>query len=146
MNDTTQSPPGYFKVVAIIALIWNLIGVAAFAMFMVMLGNPEAMAQIPEAQRAIIEATPAWANAAYGTAVIAGALGSLMLLLRKNLAEILFIISLAGILVQDFHAFVVADGLDAYGGQGLIMPALVLAVAIYLLLLARKAKANGWSS
>ena len=93
-----------------------------------------------------MEATPGWATAAYGVAVFGGFLGSLLLVMRKNLAGIFLMISLAGILVQDFHAFVVADGLDAYGGQGLIMPAIVLAIAIYLVVLARKAKANGWTS
>ena len=146
MDDATQTPPGHFKVVAIIALIWNLIGVAAFARFMVMLGNPEAMSALPDEQRAMIESTPAWAHAAYGVAVIAGAIGSLLLVLRKNLAGPVLVVSLAGILVQQFHAFVVADGLANYGGQGLIMPIIVLAIGIYLVVLARQAKANGWSS
>jgi hypothetical protein len=55
---------------------------------------------ISESHRAIIEARPAWATGAFAIAVFGGALGCLLLLLKKSAAYYLFIASLLGVIVQ----------------------------------------------
>ena len=143
--NATQPAPGWFKVVAIVALLWNLLGVLAF-LAQNFLMTPEVLSAMPEEQAALITGMPLWANIAFATAVFGGALGSLMLLLKKNLAVTFFTLHLVGVLVQDFHSFVMTNALEVYGPTGLIMPALVIVIGVFLLMLSIKAKKQGWTA
>lgn len=134
--------PTSFWIVAGAALVWNLIGLTIY--YQHVTASPEALAtSLGEAQAAFLASTPAWATSAYAIAVNAGVLGSLLLLLRRAWAVPLFAISLAGVLVQDLHAFVLADALEVWGPGGLVLPAIVLVIAVALLAYSRKAKARG---
>jgi len=55
-------------------------------------------------------------------------------------------VSLAGIIVQNINSFFFANSWEVFGPEGAIMPVMVIAFAIYLITLAKKAKANGWTS
>ena len=136
--------PRWFTVVAALALVWNLLGVMAYIMQVTM--SPEALAALPQEQRQLYENTPTWATAAFAIAVNGGALGCVLLILRKNLAGIFLSLSLAGVLVQMFHAFFMTNSIEVLGPAGLVMPIMVLIIAIYLVFLAAKAKTNRWSS
>jgi len=135
-------PPGWFKVVAILAVLWNLLGCLAFAADLRL--SPEEVAKLPEAQQALYAARPAWAVAATGTAVIGGVLGSLGLLLRRKWALPVLVLSLLGILVQDFGLFVLADGATLAGPVAVVMQAFVLVIGVALVWLARRATVRGW--
>ena len=137
-----MSTPTWFKVVAVLALLWNLLGCLAF--FSDLRISPEDLAKLPEAQQALYAARPGWAVAATALAVFGGALGSIGLLLRKKWAFPVFVLSLIGILVQDFGLFVLADGASLAGPVAVVMQAVVLAVGIALILLSRKGIARGW--
>lgn len=141
---STNSAPKWFMIVAAILLIWNLLGVMAYLMQVTM--GPEALAALPEAERQLYENTPAWATAAFAVAVNGGALGCLLLLLKRNLAGIFLQLSLAGVLVQMFHSFFMSNAFEVFGPGGLIMPVMVLAVAIYLVTLAAMAKVKRWTN
>ena len=96
MSDSKQAPevvaiPGWFKVVAILALIWNLLGVMAFVGQM--LTTPEQIAELPLAEQNLYAATPIWATLAFAIAVVSGALGSLALLMKKAFCYQLFVLS-----------------------------------------------------
>jgi hypothetical protein len=138
MNTT----PGWFKVVAVVALLWNLLGCFAFATDLSM--SPENIARMSPSQQELYNARPGWALAATGLAVIAGALGSIGLLLRKKWAVPLFLLSLIGIIAQDFGLFVLAGGATRAGPVPLVLQTLVLLFAIWLLVLSRKGVARGW--
>ena len=97
-------------------------------------------------KRYTVTATPAWATSAFAIAVFGGLLGSLFLLLRKNFAIILFTISLAGLLVQSYYAYVMADAYGLFGNAAVIQSAVILLIAVFLLWAANKAKAAGWSN
>lgn len=145
MNEKTiKQAPRWFTVVAALALVWNLLGVMAYIMQVTM--SPEALAALPQEQQQLYENTPTWATAAFAIAVNGGALGCVLLLLRKNLAGIFLSLSLAGVLVQMFHAFFMTNSIEVLGPAGLVMPIMVLIIAIYLVFLAVKAKTNLWSS
>ncbi|MGQ4582242.1 hypothetical protein [Lysobacter sp. F60174L2] len=137
-----MNTPKWFKVVAVIALLWNLLGCLAFAMDLRM--TPEDVAALPEAQQALYAARPGWAVVATAVAVIGGALGCVGLLLGRKWAFVLLLLSLAGILAQDYGLFVLADGASLAGPMAVIMQAIVLAVGIGLVLLGRKGIARGW--
>jgi len=134
--------PRWFTIVAVVALLWNLLGCFAFASDLRV--TAEDVARMAPAQQALYHARPAWAVAATALAVFGGALGCIGLLMRRRLALPLFVLSLVGILVQDFGLFVLVDGIALAGPVALVLQGLVLAIAIGLIVLARTASARGW--
>lgn len=143
-EETTNKAPGWFMIVAILLLVWNLIGVMAYIMQVMM--SPEALAALPEAKRELYANTPAWATAAFAVAVNGGALGCLFLVLKKNLAGVFLQLSLAGVLVQMYHAFFMSKSFEVFGPGGMIMPVMVMLIAIYLVTLAARAKRLKWTN
>ena len=143
MNEQTNIKPAtWFMVVSGLALLWNLLGVGAYVDTMTM--SAERLAELSEAQRQLMESTPAWANGAFAVAVNFGALGCLALLLKKAWAVPLLMLSLAGVVVQFYNAFFLSNSFEVYGPGGMIMPVMVFAIAVYLVVLARSAKTKGW--
>jgi len=143
MNATALSArPKSFTIIAIAALLWNLIGTAMFYLQVSM--TPEQIAALPPPQRAVCEATPMWLYALFGIAVIAGALGSLALLLKKKWAVPMFLVSLIAVILQTVATFVVTPAWASFGAAGLVMPAIVLIIAFLLWSYSRKAAARGW--
>jgi surface polysaccharide O-acyltransferase-like enzyme len=138
-----RKAPVWFNVVAIVLLVWNLLGVMAYVAQVMM--TPEALALLPEAQRELYENVPVWATAAFAIAVNGGALGCLLLVLKRNLAGLFLKLSLAGVLVQMYHSFFMTKPFEVFGPGGMIMPVMVIVIAIYLVTLAAKAKAQKWT-
>jgi len=136
--------PSWFMIVAVALFVWNLMGVLAFAMQVTM--DPEALAVLPDEQRRLYENIPMWATAAFATAVFGGAFGSLLLMLKKNLAGLFLQLSLAGVLVQMFHSFFISKTFEVFGPGGIVMPIMVIVFAVYLVTLATKAKTNQWTN
>ena len=134
--------PAWFMPVAIVALLWNLLGCFAFASDLML--TPADVAKMSAEQQALYAARPAWAVAATAVAVIGGALGCIGLILRKRWALPLFVLSLVGVLAQDIGLFVLTDGAKLAGTVAVVLQGVVLLVAIGLVLLARKAIRNGW--
>ena len=145
MSETTQNKaPGWFMLVAVVLFGWNLMGVAAYIMQAMM--SPEALAALPDAQRQLYENTPAWATAAFAIAVHGGALGCLLLILKRNLAGLFLQLSLAAVLVQMIHSFFISNSFEVFGPGGMVMPIMVIIVAFSLVALAAKAKMLRWTS
>jgi hypothetical protein len=142
-SDNTSPAPRWFTIFSLLALIWNLLGVSAFVMQATM--SPEALAALPEAEQALYSNYPGWAMIAFGIGVIGGVLGSLLLILKKNLAGPVLWISLIGVLIQMGHSVFIAKFYEVLGATSLIMPVMVVVIAAYLVVLAAKAKKNGWT-
>ncbi len=134
--------PKWFKPVAVVALLWNLLGCAAFVFDLLL--TPEALAAMPAEQQELYAARPGWSVAATGVAVLGGALGCVGLLMRRKWALPVFVLSLAGIVAQDVALFVLVDGARLAGPVAVAMQAVVLAVGIALVLLGRRGIARGW--
>ena len=89
MTETMRiKSPTWFMVVAVVLFIWNLLGVMAYVMQVTM--SPEVMAALPEEQREMYENIPSWAMAAFAIAVHGGALGCLLLILKKKILQQFF--------------------------------------------------------
>lgn len=86
------------SVVALILLIWNLIGIMAFVMQFT--ADFSTLARTDPITARIFAQMPGWAWAAYGGAVAAGTVGAILLLLRKAAAVWLFLLSLIGMAAQ----------------------------------------------
>ena len=132
----------WFKVVAVVALLWNLLGCLAFVSDLSI--SAEDIAKLPDSQKALYAARPAWAVAATAIAVIGGALGCVSLLLGKRWAFTILLLSLIGVLIQDYGLFVVADAATLAGPVAVVIQTIVLLVGVGLVLLSRKGIARGW--
>lgn len=139
---TTTKPKAAYWVIAIIAFIWNIMGVMAYLQQAYM--TDEAKQLLPEAERALYDNVPVWATAAFALAVFGGLLGSLSLLLRKKIANLLFTVSLLGIIVQMSYNFLMSNSIDVYGPGGMIMPIMILVVGIFLFMYSKSAITKGW--
>ena len=131
MSDVLNGkPPMSYYVIATVFLLWNLIGLMFYYMQVTM--TPEVMAAnfSPQQINFMISA-PSWATAAYATAVNAGVIAALLLLFRKSLARPLFMLSFAAVLVQDFNAFILSDGVAVWGISGLYLPAVVVVMCVW---------------
>ena len=143
MNDeSTTTIPKMFYGISGAALVWNLLGVAAYVGQVTM--SPEALEALPEAQRALYENVPAWVTSAFAIAVNAGAVGCLLLLLRKALALPVLVLSLVAVLVQMYHNFFISNAMEVMGAAAVIGPAFVIIIGIYLVWFANDAKSKGW--
>ncbi len=129
-----------FWAIGAVALIWNVMGVLNFFVQM----NPDVVAAYRESERAIIEGRPVWATAAFAIAVFGGALGCLLLLLRKSPAYYLFIASLLGVIVTMIHTLGV--GIDFGLGEILGIILMPLVVAVFLIWYSKQAESKGWIS
>lgn len=135
-------PPKWFRIVAVLALVWNLLGCAAYLVDAMM--TPEDLAKLGPAQQELYSSRPSWAVGATAVAVWLGALGSLGLILRKRWATLLLVLSLLGVLVQDYWLFIASDAARVSGPAAVILQAIVLIVAIALVMLSLRAAKRGW--
>jgi hypothetical protein len=136
-----RSTPRWYLPVAIAALIWNLLGCAAYLSDVTL--KPEDLARMSAEQQALYASRPVWAVAGTAIAVWAGAAGCVGLILRKRWAVPLLMASLAGVIVQDV-ALAMASRVAHLGPAVLGLQGLVLVIALALVLLARRAAARGW--
>lgn len=140
MTMTTKvTPPMWFLAIAGLALIWNLMGVAAYLGQMTM-----DMSVLPDAQRGYYESIPPWATAAFAIAVFAGVAGSVGLLLKKHWAIPVLVMSLVGVVVQVTHSLLLGNGLEVFGTSALIFPLLTLAIGLALIGFAVMSRNRAW--
>jgi len=142
MNDETVGGVHWsFWAIGAVTLIWNVMGVINFFMQM----NADALASFPESHRAIVVGRPAWATGAFAIAVFGGALGCLLLLLRKPAAYYLFIASLLGVIVQLIHTLGIASSTINFSPFEISMIILMpLVVAAFLIWYSKWAESKGW--
>lgn len=144
MSKSTNKPSVGFWIIGVIALIWNLMGVFAYITQVNM--TDEVIAALPDAERALYENVPAWVTGAFAIAVFGGALGCVLLLFRKKLASLVFIISLVGIVAQMVYSFMLSKAAEVYGPGGMVMPVMVVLIGVFLVWHSKQATAKGWLS
>jgi len=134
--------PPWYKILMTVALVWNIIGVLAFIGQMMI--TPETLVQLPKAEQELYLNTPVWATFAFAVAVFGGTLGCIALLMQKAIANIALQASLVAVLLQMYHSFVISNAFDVFGPGGVVMPISVVALAVILVLFAKKATKQGW--
>ncbi|MFL6862050.1 MAG: hypothetical protein ACJ8DZ_03530 [Allosphingosinicella sp.] len=125
MDDAMKpAVPGWFWIVAAIALLWEGLGCYAYLM------------QIST----VDDATPMWVTASFAVAVWVGVVGALLLLMRQKMARSAFAVSLLAVIVQ------LAGMLFVMKPQGGQPPVIYAAVAIGAVLLwfSDMAAKRGW--
>lgn len=143
MNKAIQSSvPRWFKIVAIIAIVWNVLGLFAFLAQIMM--TEEMINQLPEADQTLHRETPMWVNIVFGISVIAGTAGSIGLLLRHAWSIPVLAISLLAVAAQLSYMFFMSNIFEVKGIAAAILPMCILAIAVLLLILSLQAKQKGW--
>lgn len=142
MNEKTVTAVHWsFWVIGAFALIWNVLGSLNYLGQM----NADLVASMPDTHRAIIEGRPIWATGGFALSVFGGALGGLLLLLRKSVAFYLFVASLLGTIVTMIHTINVAfSTIDFSSGEIVVMILLPLVVAAFLIWYSKRAESSGW--
>jgi hypothetical protein len=135
-------PPRWFLVVAVVALLWNVLGCIAIASDLSM--TPADVAKLPPGQQALHAARPAWAVSASVLAVLGGAIGSFGLALARRWANPVLLVSLIGIIGQDLALVLLARDASLVGPVAVVLQALVLAIGIGLVVLGRAGARRGW--
>jgi hypothetical protein len=128
--------------VGIVALLWNAMG--AFDYLMTQTKNADYMANFTPEQLEYFYAFPTWMVAAWALAVWGGVLGALLLLLRRRLAEPVFLVSFAAMVLTTLYSYVLSNGMEVFEGAGShAFSALIFAVALGLYLYARHLRKRG---
>lgn len=127
-----NKPHFTFWVAAAAGLLWNLAGCMNF----IMQTNPETVEQMPDVYQLVINGRPAWATAAFMVAVFGGAVGCILLLLRRSEAVLILLVSLLGVLGTAFFTVKVVGFVAS-----LAMSVLVAGALYWYAILARR---FGW--
>lgn len=139
---STGKLPTLYWIVAIVGLLFNLVGVADYTMSHAM---PDAVfANAPADLRAWVEAFPAWATALWALGVWGAFLGSIALLLRREWAVPAFGVSIIGLVGTTLYQFLSNPPASVTTPGAYAFSALIWAVTIGLFLYARSARAKGW--
>ncbi|MEM0516889.1 MULTISPECIES: hypothetical protein [Aequorivita] len=142
MNTTTK-PNTAFWIIAVLAILWNIMGVYFWASEYFLM-TEEMKAAMPPEQVELMNAAPSWNIVIYGIAVITGLLASVFLLMRKKIAVALFGISLLAVLIIQLYWTFAMDIVSVLGPQSLTMPLIVIALAVFEYFYSKGAARNGW--
>ena len=140
MNDTIDTPPGWLRIVAVIAVLWNLVGVYFYLVHAGVVQGPA----MSESDRALAETMPAWLTASFAIGVFAGTIGSLGLLLLKRWARPLLWLSLAALALLESWYLLVSGAPAALGPSSIPLPVAIVVIAALLAWLANRAVRKGW--
>jgi hypothetical protein len=138
---TGGSPPAWYWVAAVLALLFECIG-CFFYLAEVRL-TPEQIAMMPLDQAAMLSARPGWYYAAFGVAVWVGLAGAVGLLLRRAWAVPALLISLIAVIVQ-FSSVLIVPEMRNISSDALLGPIVVALICYGIYMLARLARRRGW--
>jgi hypothetical protein len=138
-HASASAAPGWFRAVALVAVLWNAFGVAMYLDSVGVFGDP--LEGLNAAERAFATSVPSWVTAAFATGTLAGLLGSIGLLLRRRWAGPVLVVSLAALLVLEGWIVFFSGALELFG---LAFPIGVVFGAMLLASLASGAARRGW--
>lgn len=127
-----------FWVIGTVALVWNAMGVVNIFMQM----NPDVLATYPESHRTIVANQTGWISASVMIAIFGGALGCVLLLLRKASAVWLFYASLTATIIVVAHTLSLPVELSA--SDIVLIIVMPVVVAVLLAWYSRWTVIRGW--
>jgi hypothetical protein len=136
-----DGPPAWFRIVALLAVVWNLFGVVMYLKSVGIFGDP--MAGLSEAEQAAAASIPGWITGAFAIGTFAGLAGSLGLTMRKRWAWPVLLVSLVALIVLEGWIVFLSGALEMFG---LAVPVSVTVIAVLLAWIAHHARQRGWLS
>ena len=145
MTTQNQKNPLWFSIVAVIAVIWNLIGVLQYLGDVSM--SDEAKALLDPELVTLMGSTPKFITALYAIAVWGGFVASVLLLLKKAKALLLFQISLIAVILNTVYYIFFTNGPEVVGEVAYYgLQSTVILIAVLLVYLSKKALSKNWIS
>ena len=131
MSDRySVKPPALFWVLAVLFVLWGLIGCSMYLVEMMM--SDEAYAETFGAELASVrDVYPVWGIAGYATAVWSGLLASILFILRKRISVSIFALSLCAAIIGFIPSFTNSALRDAAGPSFWVMPLIVVALGVF---------------
>ena len=136
--------PRWFKIISIIAILWNGMGLMKFIGFLFL--SPEVIAMYPPDQQYLYQNIAFLTTFSFGLATICGFLGSITLFQRKALSHFLLLASLIGLILQTYDSFFILKAQDVLGTSFVALQVMLIFVAIGLVILAKSSNKKGWLS
>jgi len=131
MTDTPVKAPWHVWLIGVFALLFNSIGVFDFVMSMVQGAEYQASAGMTPAQIAHYQEMPTWMTVVWAVGVFGAFLASILLLLRKQLALPVFVVSLAAFLVSLLYTYVLTGGGAVMGQQMAITSTVIAGLLVF---------------
>lgn len=142
-NSAQIKIPKWFWVLAVISLLWNIMGILSF--FVHTFITDEALAKLPDNERALYSEYTIWTTIIFAIATFGGLIGSLGLILKRKWAKIFFIISFLAIVPQMIHNVFFTKSIDVYGlAQATTMPVLVVLFGAFLIWFSNYSIKKNW--
>lgn len=142
MSLDKAKPGALFWILAIVFVIWSLIGCSMYLTEMMMSDKAYATAFGPELA-AVRDVYPTWGLSAYAIAVWSGLLAAIFFLLRKQLSVTIFTVSLIAAIIGFIPTFTNSVLRDAAGSSFWVMPLIVVLIGIIEILYSRKQASAG---
>ena len=141
MDDQYSPRPiaGWFMPAAVGSLLFMGLGCVAYLSHV--LADPNSL---PIDQRAAYLAEPAWVTGAYAVAVWAGLAGTILLVMKKKLAEATLGVSLAAVLIWLGGLLIVAPLRNSMSANDLIVALVVTALTWTIFWFGRHSRQRGW--
>ncbi|HEU5483126.1 MAG TPA: hypothetical protein VFU80_08565 [Sphingomicrobium sp.] len=142
MTDDPYSPrplASWYMIAVLGALLFMIIGVAGYLLDVTT--DPQTL---PVDQRVVVEARPAWAMMAYGTAVMVGLAGTVLLAFRRKIAQPLLLVSLVAAVVT-FLPYAITPGVrDNITTNDIAFALGILIITWTIFWFARHSAQRGW--
>ena len=142
METSKTKPSVLFRVLAVVFVIWNLFGCAAYLADQMMSDAAYAEAY-SEALAAVRDVYPVWGVAAYALAVWGGLAAAILFILRKKLAVPLFGLSVLTAVVSFIPVFTNDVLRTASGDMFWLMPVIIFVMGVVEVLYSRHMSARG---
>lgn len=138
-NHETQPVASWFMVAAIAALLFMALGCVMFLLHVT--GNPDTM---DIEHRTAFLAEPSWVRIANGVAVIAGVVGTVLLVLKNRLAEAVLGLSLIAVVIWLVGLVVVPGLRENMSANDLLVAIVVTLLTWTIFWFARHSRQRGW--
>jgi len=129
MSDAPSKTPWHLWLVGVLALLFNAIGVFDFVMSMAKGAQYQASAGMTPAQIEHYQQMPGWMTLVWAVGVFGAFLASILLLLRRELALPVFVVSLAAFLLSLVYTYVLTNG-GAVMGRNMAIASAVIAASL----------------
>jgi len=137
-NNYTIKTHWSFWLISSVMLVWNVLGCVNFIVQM----NPDIVSSYRETEQAIIQGRPLWATVGFALGVFAGAIGCVLLLLKRPSSFYLFCASLFGVVIAIAHSL--AIGVTFGVGEIIGIVIMPVAIAVFLIWYAKYCQNKGW--
>lgn len=142
MENQSMKLPIWYWVIAIIFLLWNLIGVGSF--FAQSLMTDDMLQALPPAEQELYKSYPLWTFIAFAIAVFGGLIGSIGLIMRAKWAKTAFIVSLVALIPQMIYNIFFTNTAEVYGSSSLLMPVMIIVSGVFLVWYSGYCIRKGW--